>query len=73
MSAAHEGSDGDKKNISVRLEQEKIDELDRAIKKAQLEGDLPMNSSRSDVLRRLIKEGIENPSLFADIEGENDE
>lgn len=71
MSAAHDGSDDEKKNISVRVDKKKVDEFDRAIKKAQIEGDLPMDFSRADALRRLMQEGIEDPSLFSTTEGED--
>jgi len=55
-----------KKNISVRVAEQKVDELDRAIKKAQIEGKLPMDYSRADALRHLIDSAIEDPDILVE-------
>jgi len=56
----------EKKNVTTRLTVDMVDDLDREIKRKQLEGELPMNVSRSEVIRRLIEAATENPEIMVE-------
>ena len=59
------GNDSEEqKNISLRASGEFVDEFDMALKKAQVNGDVELDTSRSEALRRLMMAAIEDPSLF---------
>lgn len=61
------GDDQDgKKNISVRASTESVDEFDRTIKKAQIEGKIPMNVSRGQVIRGLMNLAAEDTELVSE-------
>lgn len=55
-----------KKNISVRASKNSVDEFDRTIKKAQIEGKIPMNVSRGKVIRGLMSLAAEDTELVAE-------
>ena len=61
-------ADQNKINIAARVDQELADELDRAILQAKVDEKLPPNASRAEVLRNLIRRGIENEDLLSEIE-----
>ncbi|TKX54500.1 hypothetical protein EXE44_15955 [Halorubrum sp. SS7] len=65
MGSSTEGSDG-QTTVSTHVTEEFVEEFDRALKMAQIEGDISMDVSRAEALRRLMKKGIEDPSLFAE-------
>ncbi|WP_134672644.1 ribbon-helix-helix domain-containing protein [Halorussus marinus] len=46
-------------NPSFSIADEKLEELDTIITHKKLEGDIPMDASRSQVLRDLVEEYIE--------------
>ena len=47
-------------NASFQIDEEKLEAFDRKIKRQQLNGDLPSDASRSDVLRDLIADYVDN-------------
>lgn len=57
---------GNKKRVTFRADEDKIDYLDRCIKIAQIEGRLDNSVSRSDLLRECVDELIE------ELEGEGE-
>lgn len=57
---------GNKKRVTFRSDEDKIDQLDRLIKIAQIEGRLGDNVSRSDLLRDCVDE------LIDELEGEEE-
>ena len=61
-------ADKNKINIAVRVDQKLADELDQAILQAKVDEKLPPNASRAEVLRKLIRRGIENEDLLSEIE-----
>ena len=66
MSATHD--DGDSvKNVSVKVDEGKLEEFDRAIKRAQVEDEIPFDMSRSAVLRGFMDLVIEDPSILEDL------
>lgn len=66
MSVATNNSDERKdKTISANVRKEFADEFDMALKKAQVEGHIDLNASRSEAIRRLMKAAVEDPSLFS--------
>jgi len=67
MSTAHEEDESVQKPVSVKVDKEVLEEFDRKIKEAQLDGELPIDETRSDVLRRLINLGIEDIRVVSDV------
>lgn len=63
--ASNSGSDKKDKTISANVREEFADEFDMALKKAQVEGHIDLNASRSEAIRRLMRAAIEDPSLFS--------
>jgi len=61
-------SSSDTKNISVQASKELVDEFDRALKKAEIEGAVELGTSRSEAIRRLMLVAIDDPSLFGEVE-----
>ena len=56
------------KNVSLQASEKMVDEFDRALKQAQLNGDIELDTSRSEALRRLMMAAIDNPSLFGEVD-----
>lgn len=52
--------------VSTHVSTEFVEKFDRALKRAQIEGEIPMDVSRAEALRRLMRKGIEDPSLFSE-------
>jgi len=46
-------------NASFQIDREKLDEFDKQIKRKQIDGELPTDASRSDILREMVKEFVE--------------
>lgn len=63
VAAMDENSDREK-TISIRANSEFVDEFDRALKQAQLNGSVDLGASRSEAIRRLMAAAIEDPSMF---------
>ena len=63
VAAMDENSDREK-TISIRANGEFVDEFDRALKQAQLNGSVSLGASRSEAIRRLMAAAIEDPSMF---------
>ena len=64
MVAAMDESSERERTISIRANGEFIDEFDRALKQAQLNGSVSLGASRSEAIRRLMAAAIEDPSMF---------
>jgi len=56
------------KNVSLQASEKMVDEFDRALKQAQLNGDIELDTSRSEALRRLMMAAIDDPSLFGEVD-----
>ncbi|WP_082230165.1 hypothetical protein [Halorubrum lipolyticum] len=65
MSGAYD-PDQESTNVTARVNDEFLDDFDRALKKAQIEGKVPMDMTRAEAIRQLMAAAIENPSLFAE-------
>ena len=65
MSGAYD-PDRESTNVTARVNDEFLDDFDRALKKAQIEGKVPMDMTRAEAIRQLMAAAIENPSLFAE-------
>lgn len=61
-------SDEETTTVSTHVSQDFVEEFDRALKRAQIEGEISMDVSRAEALRRLMAAAIENPSLFSESE-----
>lgn len=61
------GSDRSIKSISVRVDDDMVDEFDMAIKKAQVNGDIPLDYTRSDVIREMIERTANDPDFLKEI------
>ncbi|MFC7069510.1 hypothetical protein [Halobaculum lipolyticum] len=70
MGAAQDGEDT--RNVSAHVSAEFADEFDRALKRAQIDGIVPLDMSRAEAIRRLMRAAIEDPSLMASVEGDDD-
>jgi len=64
-------SSDESKNVSLQASKELVDEFDKALKKAQIQGDIELDTSRSEAMRRLMIAAVEDPSLFGSIEKKN--
>ena len=58
----------DSTNVTARVNDDFLEEFDRAIKTAQIEGKVPMDMTRAEAIRKLMAATIENPSLISDNE-----
>ena len=54
------------KNVSTRVSEDVVDQFDRALMEAQLSDDIEieMNVSRSEGIRILMKNAIDDPTIF---------
>ena len=53
-------------SVSAQVTEELVEDFDLSLKKAQIEGEIPMNVSRSQVIRGLMKLAIEDTSLISE-------
>ena len=58
-------SDEGTTTVSTHVNQDFVEEFDRALKRAQIEGEISMDVSRAEALRRLMAAAIEDPTLFS--------
>lgn len=58
-------SDEGTTTVSTHVDQDFVEEFDRALKRAQIEGEISMDVSRAEALRRLMAAAIEDPALFS--------
>ncbi|MFC6785101.1 hypothetical protein ACFQFH_19955 [Halobaculum halobium] len=72
MSATSDGGD-ETHNVTTTVSSEFKDDFDRALKKAQIEGHVPLNMSRSEAIRNLMQAAIADPSLMAGPEDDGGE
>ncbi|ELZ87501.1 hypothetical protein C453_04084 [Haloferax elongans ATCC BAA-1513] len=68
MSATPDGGESGSRNISIKIGDDFVEDFDRAMKRGQLDGKLPMDMSRSEAIRRLMRKAIDDPSLLAEDE-----
>lgn len=61
---------GQRKTISARVDADAVEKLDKEIMKRQLEEQLEMEFSRSDVVRVAIHRAAQNPDELIEIEKE---
>ncbi|RDZ65866.1 hypothetical protein C5B90_05815 [Haloferax sp. Atlit-12N] len=66
MSATYDNGNGGSRNISIKVDDDFVEDFDRALKQGQIEGDLPLDMSRSEAIRRLMRKAIDDPSLLAE-------
>ena len=52
-------------NVSAQVSKGFIENLDRSIKKAQIEGEIPMDASRAQVIRGLMKLAVDDTDLIS--------
>lgn len=57
--------DKESTNVTARVNTEFLNEFDKALKKAQIEGEVPMDMTRAEAIRQLMKRSIDDPSLFS--------
>lgn len=62
--APNEDSD-EMMNVSAQVSKGFIENLDRSIKKAQIEGEIPMDASRAQVIRGLMKLAVDDTDLIS--------
>jgi metal-responsive CopG/Arc/MetJ family transcriptional regulator len=58
------GSASEQKTVSVRIDEDLVEEVDRAIIQAKADGEIPMDYSRSDAVRHLFELAAEDTSLL---------
>jgi hypothetical protein len=52
-------------NVSAQVSKSFIENFDRSIKKAQIEGEIPMDASRAQVIRGLMSLAVDDTELIA--------
>jgi len=57
--------DEESTNVTARVNTDFLEEFDRALKKAQIEGEVPMDMTRAEAIRRLMDSAIQDPSQFS--------
>lgn len=57
--------DAESTTVTARVNDSFLEDFDRALKKAQIEGQVPMDMTRAEALRRLMSTAIQDPSLFS--------
>ncbi|MDS0241885.1 MULTISPECIES: hypothetical protein [Haloferax] len=60
--------DNGTKNVSAQVSNDFAEEFDRALKRAQVEGTVPLDLSRAEAIRRLMQLAIDDPSILAKVE-----
>lgn len=68
MSATHDDDRGDKKSISVRIDDKFLNKFDIALKQAQIEGNIDMGMSRSEAIRKLMRAAEQDMSLLSEVQ-----
>ena len=63
--------EGDSTNVTARVNDDFLEEFDRALKTAQIEGKVPMDMTRAEAIRHLMATAIEDPSLFSEENSSN--
>jgi len=58
------------RNVSVRMESEMIDRLDKKLIELKAAGDVPMDFTRSDLIREMLIDAEENPELIKEYASE---
>jgi len=66
MSTTRRDGGSSTSSVSVKIDEEFLEEFDRELKKAQIEGKVKMDMSRSEAIRRLMRAGKEDMSLLSD-------
>ncbi|WP_435074913.1 hypothetical protein [Halorubrum sp. HHNYT27] len=61
--------DAESTTVTARVNDEFLEEFDRALKKAQIEGKVPMDMTRAEAIRQLMASAIEDPSLISEQSG----
>lgn len=56
----------EKRSIGIQVSNDFLEEFDLALKSAQIDGHVPLNMSRSAAIRRLMRAAINDPSLLAE-------
>ena len=56
---------GDSTTVTARVNDDFLEDFDRALKKAQIEGKVPMDMTRAEAIRQLMATAIDDPSLFS--------
>jgi len=64
MSATHDSED--KKSISLRVPKSDLETFMQALRRAQAEGIVPVDMSRSEAIRRSMLAAAEDPTLLAE-------
>lgn len=54
------------KSISVRMDSEIVDKLDKTLIKMKAAGDVPMDFTRSDLIREVLIDAEKNPEIIED-------
>ena len=62
---AGEENEENQTTVSTHVSEQFVEDFDRALKLAQIEGKVSMDVSRAEALRRLMSAAIDDPSLFA--------
>ena len=57
--------DKESTNVTARVNNDFLEDFDRALKKAQIEGEVPMDMTRAEAIRRLMASAIQDPSQFS--------
>lgn len=55
---------GDEKTVSVRIDRELVDDVDRTLHQLKADGDIPLDYSRSDIVREFFRRFTEDPSML---------
>jgi hypothetical protein len=58
--------DKDSTTVTARVNDDFLEDFDRSLKKAQIEGNVPMDMTRAEAIRRLMASAIDDPSQFFD-------
>ncbi|WP_126967189.1 hypothetical protein [Halomicrobium mukohataei] len=72
MSTTRRDGGSSRSSVSVKIDDEFLEEFDRELKKAQIEGKVKMDVSRSEAIRRLMKAGKDDMDLISDMEQSDD-
>ena len=73
MSNTSDDNSDEMMNVSAQVSKSFIEKFDRSIKKAQIEGEIPMDASRAQVIRGLMNLAVDDTKLIAEAveEGNN--
>jgi hypothetical protein len=65
MSNASNDNSDEMMNVSAQVSKGFIEKFDRSIKKAQIEGEIPMDASRAQVIRGLMSMAADDTDLIS--------